>query len=66
MIFTLNQIRTLLDTDKVRLLDVEERFKDVLDVWIKIGSEEYRVILKDTTLEDFFRVIPHPLMLDRI
>ena len=55
MQITLEQISAMLDwNSNVELVDVQERFKDCLEVWLKIKGIEYRAILKDTTLEDFF------------
>ena len=62
MEITLEQISKMLEASRklgmakysVELLDVEERFKDCLEVWLKIKGIEYRAILKDTTLADFF------------
>ena len=55
---TLEQVATLLDSGKIKLRSVSERFKAVLEVWLVVWdgnnwSDEYRVILKDTTEEDF-------------
>ena len=50
---TLDQMVQILGNKRVTLLSIEERFKDVLEVWVKVDGREYVQILKDVSLESF-------------